>query len=119
MAKLAQGIIKDVLDSYVERDSKKAMDAWGRDAEVDEMYTSLFRELLTDMMEDPRNITPCTHLLFVARNIERIGDHATNIAETVHFLVQGTPITDERPRGDETASTVVYASGDTPGDTNR
>ena len=77
----ARRMVKDVLDAYVERDADKALAVWMRDEELDEMYTSLFRELLTYMMEDPRNITACTHLLFMAKNIERIGDHATNIAE--------------------------------------
>ena len=71
-----------------------------RDEQIDAMYTSLFRELLTYMMEDPRNITPCTHLLFMAKNIERIGDHATNIAELIHFKVTGKEMTEERPKGD-------------------
>jgi phosphate transport system protein len=107
MARLVQGIIKDTLDSYVERDAERAVDAWRRDEEVDEMYTSVFRELLTYMMEDPRNITPCTHLLFIAKNIERIGDHATNIAEIVHYLVLGQQIDRARPKGDTTSFTVV------------
>ncbi len=71
------------------------------------MYTSLFRELLTYMMEDPRNITFCTHLLFCAKNLERIGDHATNIAETVQFLITGVPITEERPKNDTSSMTSV------------
>jgi phosphate transport system protein len=74
------------------------------------MYTSLFRELLTYMMEDPRDISACTHLLFVAKNIERIGDHATNIAEYIYFLVHGTPLVNERPKGD-TSVTVVSKPG--------
>jgi len=107
MARLVQGNIKDTLDSYVERDAERAVDAWRRDEEVDEMYTSVFRELLTYMMEDPRNITACTHLLFIAKNIERIGDHATNIAEIVHYLVLGQQIDRARPKGDTTSFTVV------------
>jgi phosphate transport system protein len=107
MARLAQQIIKDVLDAYIEHDADKALEVWQRDEEVDEMYTSLFRELLTYMMEDPRNISPCTHLLFIAKNIERIGDHATNIAETIHFLVLGRPIEALRPKGDNTSFSVV------------
>ena len=107
MARLAQQIIKDVLDAYIEHDADKALEVWQRDEEVDEMYTSLFRELLTYMMEDPRNISPCTHLLFIAKNIERIGDHATNVAETIHFLVLGRPITTLRPKGDNTSFSVV------------
>ena len=108
MGRLVQRLIKDVLDAYVERDAEKAMTVWARDEEVDEMYTSLFRELLTYMMEDPRNITPCTHLLFIAKNIERIGDHATNIAETIYFLVHGKPLIDaSRPKGDSSSFMVL------------
>lgn len=106
MAGLVQAMIKDVLDAYVARDAEKANDVRMRDEEVDDLHTSLFRELLTYMMEDPRNITPCTHLMFVAKNIERIGDHATNIAENVHFLVHGEMPEDERPKGDAS----VYVS---------
>jgi len=107
MARLVQQIIKDVLDAYVELDAAKAVAAWQRDEEVDEMYTSLFRELLTYMMEDQRNIGPCIHLLFIAKNIERMGDHATNVAEDVHFLVHGREIQAARPKGDQTSFTVV------------
>lgn len=107
MGRLVQQIIHDVLDSYAARDAAKALAAWQRDEEVDEMYNSLFRELLTYMMEDPRNISPCTHLLFVAKNIERIGDHATNIAETIHFQVVGRPIEAARPKGDTTSFALV------------
>ena len=107
MARLVQTIIKDVLDAYVERDPERALEAWRRDEEVDEMYTSIFRELLTYMMEDARNITSCTHLLFVAKNIERIGDHATNIAETIHYLVLGKTIETARPKSDQTSFAVV------------
>ncbi len=99
MGGLVQEMIKNVLDAYIERNAEKAMAVWASDREVDEMYTSLFRELLTYMMEDPRSITPCTHLLFVAKHIERIGDHVTNIAETIHFLVHGTRMRGARPRG--------------------
>jgi phosphate transport system protein len=99
LAQIVQQILKDVLDSYVERDVDKAIQVWTRDEEVDDMYTGLFRELLTYMMEDPRTITACSHLMFMAKNIERIGDHATNIAETVHFIVNGTKIQGERPKG--------------------
>ena len=115
MARLVQQIIKDTLDAYVERDAERAVEAWRRDEEVDEMYTSLFRELLTYMMEDPRNITPCTHLLFIAKNIERIGDHATNIAEIVHYLVLGQQIDRARPKGDTTSFTVVTPDEAKPG----
>jgi phosphate transport system protein len=102
MSQLALHIIKDVLDAYIEKDAEGARAAWRRDEEVDEMYNSLFREMLTYMMEDPRNIGPCTHLLFIAKNIERIGDHATNIAEIVYFLVHGRSLDEERPKGDTT-----------------
>ena len=81
--------LKEVLDAYVNKDVEKAREVCERDDEIDQIYTSLFRELLTYMMEDPRNITFCTHLLFCAKNIERIGDHATNIAETVIYMVTG------------------------------
>ena len=103
MAGIAQGMIKDVLDSFRDRDVERAMAVWRRDEDVDESYNSLFRELLTYMMEDPRRITPCAHLLFIAKNIERIGDHATNIAETVSYVVTGTPVEEERPKGDVTS----------------
>lgn len=108
MAALVQNIIKDTLDAYIAGDAEKATDVWLRDEEVDEMYTGLFRELLTYMMEDPRNITPCTHLLFIAKNIERIGDHATNIAETIYYRIKGEdlPGTD-RPKNDAANFAVV------------
>jgi len=112
MAKLVQAIIKDVLDAYANHDPNRALDVWHRDEEVDEMYTALFRELLTYMMEDPRNITPCTHLLFIAKNIERIGDHATNIAETTHYLATGKRITGGRPKGDLSSFQVMNPDDD-------
>src|SRR3546814_16133750 len=99
MGRLTQVISKEVLDAYAEPNVDKAVSAWNRDQEIDQMYNSLFRELLTYMMEDPRNITPCTHLLFIAKNIERIGDHATNIAETLYFQAQGTRLEGLRPQG--------------------
>src|SRR5215468_12423632 len=107
MAHLAQLLIKDVIDAYVARDADKAYAVWMRDAELDEMYSSLFRELLTYMMEDPRNISACTHLLFMAKNIERIGDHATNIAEDLYYLVHGTRIAEARPKGDQSSLEIV------------
>lgn len=103
MGWLAQQNIRDVLSAYAERNADKALKAWQSDEELDETYSSLFRELLTHMMEDPRNIGACTHLLFIAKNIERIGDHATNIAETVYFMVVGEPIGTARPKGDSTS----------------
>jgi phosphate transport system protein len=111
MANFAQLLIKDVLDAYVERDADKAYQVWTRDAELDEMYSSLFRELLTYMMEDPRSIGPCTHLLFMAKNIERIGDHATNIAENLYYLVNGAPLDQLRPKGDVSSLEVVTPAG--------
>lgn len=90
--------LKDVLDAFAARDANLANVVWSRDAQLDEFYTSVFRELLTYMMEDPRNITFCTHLLFCAKNIERIGDHATNIAETIVYLVTGQTMTDPRKK---------------------
>lgn len=107
MGKLALGQLKLVLDSYTNRDVEMANKVWLSDEEIDEMYNSVFRELLTYMMEDPRTIGMCTHLLFVAKNIERIGDHATNIAETVSYLVTGDRIVGERPKGDKTSTTSV------------
>jgi phosphate transport system protein len=107
MGRIVQEMIKDVLDSYANRDVDKAIAVWNRDEELDEMYSSLFRELLTYMMEDPRNITASTHLLFIAKNIERIGDHATNVAETVHYLVRGVQLRAARPKGDASSFTVV------------
>jgi phosphate transport system protein len=96
--------IKRVLDAYAGRDLDAAMSVWKGDEEIDAMCTSLFRELLTYMMEDPRNITFCIHLMFCAKNIERMGDHATNIAETVYYMVEGQTITDQRPKGDDTTA---------------
>jgi phosphate transport system protein len=107
MAELSLDQLKNVLDAFASRDLEAALAVWARDNEIDAMYTSLFRELLTYMMEDPRNITFCTHLLFCAKNIERIGDHATNIAETLHYLITGTPLTEERPKQDNTSMTSV------------
>jgi phosphate transport system protein len=109
MGKLAQVLISEVLDSYVHRDAEKARAVWLGDEELDELYTSLFRELLTYMMEDPRSITAGTHLLFMAKNLERIGDHATNIAETVYYLIHGEPLTEIRPKRDQSSTSVVLS----------
>jgi phosphate transport system protein len=109
MGRLVQQIIKDTLDAFSDNDADKAVAAWKRDQEVDDMYNSLFRELLTYMMEDPRNIGPSTHLMFIAKNIERIGDHATNVAEIIHYLVRGEDISEARPKSDKTSFTVVNA----------
>jgi len=110
MTKLVLAQVKQVLDAYASRDVEKALEVWRRDEEIDAVNNSLFRELLTYMMEDPRNITSCTHLLFCTKNIERMGDHATNIAETVHYMVEGRPLADERPKGDDTATFTAVAA---------
>jgi phosphate transport system protein len=107
MAHFAQLEIKDVLDAYAQHDADKAYSVWIRDTELDEMYSSLFRELLTYMMEDPRSISQCTHLLFMAKNIERIGDHATNIAENLYYLVNGVPLEQARPKSDMSSLEIV------------
>ncbi|QDG78950.1 phosphate signaling complex protein PhoU [Labrenzia sp. PHM005] len=104
MTELALSQLKKVLDAYTRRDAEAARQVQEADAEVDAIYTSLFRELLTYMMEDPRVITECVHLLFCAKNIERIGDHATNIAENVYFMVTGERLPEERTKIDETGA---------------
>jgi phosphate transport system protein len=109
MTDLVLGQMKAVLDAYARRDDAKAMAVWRGDEEIDAVCTSVFRELLTYMMEDPRNISFCIHLLFCAKNIERMGDHATNIAETVHYIIDGRPITDARPKGDTTTIAALVA----------
>ena len=105
LGRMAARQVRDVLDAYVQRDGEAALRVRASDAELDTLYTGLFRELLTYMMEDPRNITPCTHLLFMAKNLERIGDHATNIAENVWFLVYGDQPLPPRDKRDETSTT--------------
>ena len=107
LSELALTQLKEVLDAYSKRSPEMANSVWERDEEIDAIYTSLFRELLTYMMEDPRNITACTHLLFCAKNIERIGDHATNIAETVYYMATGSQFAIERPKDDDSANVVV------------
>lgn len=111
LAELALNQLKDVLDVYASRSVGGIAAVRDRDGEIDAMYTSLFRELLTYMMEDPRNITPCTHLLFCAKNIERIGDHATNIAETVYYVATGEQMPLDRPKDDKTHKVVLKAGG--------
>ncbi|CDX61781.1 phosphate signaling complex protein PhoU [Mesorhizobium sp. M2C.T.Ca.TU.002.02.1.1] len=107
LADLALTQLKEVLDVYASRSVERIGFVRDRDDQIDAMYTSLFRELLTYMMEDPRNITPCTHLLFCAKNIERIGDHATNIAETIYYIVTGDQMPADRPKGDKTDKVVL------------
>jgi phosphate transport system protein len=104
MSDMALAQLKDVLDAYAQHDVEAALDVWRRDDAIDALHNSMFRELLTYMMEDPRNITFCTHLLFCAKNIERVGDQTTNIAETVHYLVTGRSLGGERPKGDRTST---------------
>ncbi|MDP2355981.1 MAG: phosphate signaling complex protein PhoU [Beijerinckiaceae bacterium] len=100
MAEVAAMQLKDVLDAYAQRDIERAKAVWTRDADLDALEDSIFRDLLTFMMEDPRNISFCTHLLFCAKNLERVGDHATNIAEKVNFMVTGQSLPMNRPKGD-------------------
>lgn len=99
LGRLVRSALKDVLDAFADDDVAKARDVWNRDEEIDQVYTGLFRELLTYMMEDPRTITACTHLLFMAKNIERAGDHVTNIAELVNFRSTGKNFAEARPKG--------------------
>ncbi len=103
MAKEVELMLKDSLDAYIQRDAQLASDVRQRDRDVDQMYNALFREFLTHMMEDPRKITACMHLHFIAKNIERMGDHATGIAEQVIYLVTGTLPEEARPKGDTTS----------------
>jgi phosphate transport system protein len=112
MTDLVLGQLKAVLDAYARRDLAKAMAVWRGDEEIDAVCTSVFRELLTYMLEDPRNITFCIHLMFCAKNVERMGDHATNIAETVHYVIDGRPIAESRPKGDTTTLATLKAAGD-------
>jgi len=107
MARMVQGQLKSIIDALGENDAEKAVEVWRSDQVVDDIYNAIFRELITYMMEDPRNITPCTHLLFIAKNLERIGDHATNIAENLYYAVTGETLPDSRPKGDTSAYAVV------------
>jgi phosphate transport system protein len=100
MGELVIARLKDVLDAMTSREVDRALAVWTQDHEVDEHYDAIFRELLTYMMGDPRMITACAHLLFVAKNLERIGDHATNIAEILHYEMTGIELSDERPKSD-------------------
>ncbi|WP_249120109.1 phosphate signaling complex protein PhoU [Plastoroseomonas hellenica] len=107
MARLVQENLTAAIDALVQDDAEAAARVWGADEPVDDIYNGIFRELLTHMMEDPRNITGATHLLFIAKNLERIGDHATNIAETVHYAVRGDSLPEDRPKSDSSAFAVV------------
>nr|CRH05063.1 Phosphate transport system protein phoU [Candidatus Magnetococcus massalia] len=107
MVNQVQSMSRDVMQAFIDADDEATIQVWNRDREVDELFNSVFREYLTYMMENPRNISPYTHLLFIAKNVERIGDHVTNIAENVHFVIKGTPLQGKRPKADLTCSTVV------------
>jgi phosphate transport system protein len=107
MARLVQEHLKTIIDAIGESDPDKAIEVWRSDQIVDDMYNAIFRELITYMMEDPRNITPCTHLLFIAKNLERMGDHETNIAEMIYYAVKGEVLPDARPKGNSAAYAVV------------
>ena len=110
MGRLVGERMKTVLDAYTSSDLEPALQVWRQDEEVDEHYNSLFRELLTYMMADPRMISPCAHLLFVGKNLERIGDHATNLAEIIHYEITGEDIADERPKGESVQEHLPGAS---------
>ena len=107
MGKASQNQLKEVLDAFTNRNAEEAEAVWNRDGEIDEIYNSQFRELLTYMMEDPRTIGLCTHLLFIAKNIERAGDHCTNIAEVVYHMVRAGHLANTRPKADTTSETTV------------
>jgi phosphate transport system protein len=107
MAHMVQDQLSSIIDALGASDTDRAVEVWRSDRVVDDIYNALFRELITYMMEDPRNITPCTHLLFIAKSLERIGDHATNIAETVYYAVTGDVLPDTRPKGDTSAYAVI------------
>ena len=109
MGQLVQENLKLVIDAADAGDADRALEVWRSDERIDDIYNALFRELMTYMMEDPRNITPCAHLLFVAKNLERIGDHATNIAETIYYAARGQPLTENRPKGDAFAAASTRA----------
>lgn len=107
MGEMVRRMIDDTLTAYSSGDADLAYDVWSRDQDVDQLYNSMFRELLTFMMEDPRSITSCTHLIFMAKNIERIGDHMTNISEIVIYQVTGEMPKEPRPKGDKTSVTMI------------
>jgi phosphate transport system protein len=114
MARLVQESLKLTIDAIADEDADKAIQVWRSDQAVDDIYTAIFRELVTYMMEDPRNITPCTHLLFIAKNLERVGDHATNIAETLHFAATGESLPEGRPKGESANYAIVRPREERP-----
>ena len=107
MARMVQENLKRTIDAIGENDAEEAAEVWRSDQVIDDIYNALFRELITYMMEDPRNITPCTHLLFIAKNLERMGDHATNVAEKVYYAVKGETLPESRPKGDMSAYGII------------
>ena len=111
MAHLVQENLKAAMDAFVADDAEAARRVWEADEPVDAIYNGIFRELLTYMMEDPRNITAATHMLFIAKNLERIGDHTTNIAERIHYAVRGDSLPEDRPKADDSAYAVVRPAG--------
>jgi phosphate transport system protein len=112
MAQLVQENLKAAMDAFVTDDAEAARAVWEADEPVDAIYNGIFRELLTFMMEDPRNITAATHMLFIAKNLERIGDHTTNIAERIYYAVRGDTLPEERPKADQSAYAVVRPAGE-------
>lgn len=113
LSQLVQQNLKNAVDTIGEGNAEKALDVWRADEAIDALYDNVFRELITAMMAAPENVAPCTHLLFIAKNLERIGDHATNIAETVHYAVTGVPLSEARPKAD-TSSYAVVRPSETP-----
>jgi phosphate transport system protein len=112
MAQLVQENLKAAMDAFVNDDAEAAHRVWEADEPIDAIYNGIFRELLTFMMEDPRNITAATHMLFIAKNLERIGDHTTNIAERIFYAVRGDSLPDDRPKADQSAFAVVRPAGE-------
>jgi phosphate transport system protein len=112
MAQMVQENLKAAMDAFVNDDAEAAQRVWEADEPVDAIYNGIFRELLTFMMEDPRNISAATHMLFIAKNLERIGDHTTNIAERIFYAVRGDTLPDERPKADQSAYAVVRPAGE-------
>ena len=107
MGRISLRQFSDVLNAYAARNLSAAKAVWGGDDEIDALYNSVFQEILLAMMADGKLVNACTHLVFIAKNFERVGDHATNIAEAIHFLMTGSPIVEERPKGDETSTIAV------------
>ena len=111
MCRLVQENLKNTVDAIGENNGERAVEVWRSDSVIDDVYSAIFREQITYMMEDPRNITPCTHLLFMAKNLERMGDHATNIAETIYYAITGQTMPTNRPKGESSFATSRPAAG--------